>query len=701
MSLPVPAGQTRLAHPKYRADIDGLRAVAVLSVIGFHAFPAWVKGGFVGVDIFFVISGFLISSIIMRNLETGTFSFTEFYARRIKRIFPALILIMAACFAFGWFVLLPDEYMQLGKHIAAGAGFVSNLVFWQEAGYFDNAAQTKPLLHLWSLGIEEQFYIVWPFLLWFAWKLRSNLLVIAMVVAAISFMLNIEEVDRNSVAAFYSPQTRFWELMAGSILSYMLMHRQNMFVYLKNLSGISTGRAESAQSEESKLKMLRNGASISGAALIAIGVLITVKDRQTPGWWALLPTVGALLVIWAGAHAWLNRVVLSHRVLVWFGLISYPLYLWHWPLLSFARIIESGVPSPGFRTAAIFISIALAWLTYKFIERPIRFARPGNSRAIALFVSMILMGYLGFNAYSRDGLPFRSDFKERQNEIDGLNWDTSKFIYFKCPDKFQLAPPRLEFCLLTADGAPTYAIFGDSHAAHLIPGLIDMDKSNSWLFVGRTSCPPVSGIDVSSSSAGNCEQVSEKALGIIDNISGIHTVVLSFWGNYMLDLPYAKDHILKNPESTSIQITSKEFLTTDKKTLFYLGLESTVKELESHGKSVIVIIDIPELPFLPRDCLRPAPFGGGYGCKLSAASVLNRQYDLRVMLNRLVEAHPNVRLYDPIGLFCEGENCRYEKGDNLLYRDSQHLSVTGSDLVVDDFLKWLPNNRTRASSTAH
>jgi|WetSurMetagenome_2_1015567.scaffolds.fasta_scaffold09573_6 peptidoglycan/LPS O-acetylase OafA/YrhL len=690
MSFPVPAERTHLTHPKYRADIDGLRAIAVLSVVGYHTFPTLVKGGFVGVDIFFVISGFLISSIIISSLEKGTFSFTEFYARRIKRIFPALILIMAACFAFGWFVLLPDEYKQLGKHIAAGAGFVSNLIFWQEAGYFDNAAQTKPLLHLWSLGIEEQFYIVWPFLLWLAWKLRSNLLIIAIVIAIVSFGLNIEKVDSDAVATFYSPQTRFWELMVGSILAYMTMHRQNMPVYLRNQFVISTG-AESAQSEELKLKLLSNSASLLGATLIVIGVLFIVKDRQFPGWWALLPTFGALLVIWTGAHVWLNRVVLSHRVLVWFGLISYPLYLWHWPLLSFARIIEAGDPSIGLRITAIFISIALAWLTYKLVERPIRFARPNTFIVILLFTSMILVGYLGFNTYGREGLPFRSNFKEQQNKIGDLNWDTSKFIYFECPDKLQ-QPHRLEFCILTADRAPTYAIFGDSHAGHFIPGIIGLDKSNSWLFVGRSSCPPVSGIDVLSSSAKNCQQISEQALRIINNISSIHTVVLSFWGNYMEDLSYAKDHILKSQESSSIQITSKEFLTTNKKELFYLGLERTVKVLESHGKSVIVFIDVPQLPFMPRDCLRPSLFGSQYTCKLLTASALESQKDLRVMLQRLVAEHPNVRLYDPIGLFCDSENCKYEMGNDLLYRDSGHLSPKGSDLVVDDFLKWLSKN---------
>jgi peptidoglycan/LPS O-acetylase OafA/YrhL len=222
-----------LSHPKYRPDIDGLRAFAVLAVVAFHAFPNWIRGGFIGVDVFFVISGYLISTIIFENLDKGTFSFTEFYARRIKRIFPALLLVLIACFTFGWFTLLADAYKQLGKHIAAGAGFISNFTLWDEAGYFDNSTETKPLLHLWSLGIEEQFYIVWPLLIWFAWKRKFNLLTITIVVAIASFILNIKGIQHDLVATFYSPQTRFWELLSGSLLAWVTLYKKDAFANTK------------------------------------------------------------------------------------------------------------------------------------------------------------------------------------------------------------------------------------------------------------------------------------------------------------------------------------------------------------------------------------------------------------------------------------------------------------------------------------
>lgn len=375
----------------------------MLSVVIYHAFPKFIRGGFIGVDIFFVISGFLISTIIFGSLERNSFNFIEFYSRRIKRIFPALLLVLTASFVFGWFALLADEYKQLGKHIAGGAGFISNFLFWKESGYFDNAAETKPLLHLWSLGIEEQFYIVWPLLLWLAWKKRFNLLTITILVAVISFALNISKVHSDAVAAFYSPQTRFWELLVGSVLAYMTMHRRSLSPKFKHKLDMWLGQIIYAQAPEANGKTLHNVQSLLGAFLILAGLLIITKERHFPGWWAVVPTLGALLIISAGVHSWFNRVVLSNRVLVWFGLISFPLYLWHWPLLSFVRIIESGTPSRQIRIAAVLISIALAWLTYKFIEKPIRFGKHGKAKTITLFLLMIAVSCAAYNGFKNDG----------------------------------------------------------------------------------------------------------------------------------------------------------------------------------------------------------------------------------------------------------------------------------------------------------
>ncbi len=386
-----------LSHPKYRPDIDGLRAIAVLAVVAYHAFPNWMQGGFIGVDVFFVISGYLISTILFENLDRGTFSFTEFYSRRIRRIFPAVILVLVACFAFGWFTLSADEYKQLGKYIAAGAGFVSNLVLWGDAAYFDNSAETKPLLHLWSLSIEEQFYIIWPVLLWFAWKRKFNLLTITLLIALISLALNINGIKQDAVKTFYSPQTRFWELLSGSLLAWFTLYQKNIYLSVKlKIDGWLAGiiHHENPEATESTLS---NTLSILGFILLAYGFWRISKDLAFPGKWALIPVVGSVLIIAAKPQAWLNRHLLSQKIFVWFGLISFPLYLWHWPLLSFARIIEGETPSRNIRIFAILASLLLSWVTVKFVEKPFRFSnRITGLKVTILCIAIFTIGSLGF-----------------------------------------------------------------------------------------------------------------------------------------------------------------------------------------------------------------------------------------------------------------------------------------------------------------
>ena len=254
---------------------------------------------------FFVISGYLISTIIFSSLRQSSFSFTEFYARRITRIFPALLVVLLASFILGWHVLLADEFKQLGKQIAGGAGFVSNFILWRESGYFDNAAETKPLLHLWSLGIEEQFYFAWPLLLWTAFKFRFNLITVAIGIASISFLLNVLNVVKDPVATFYSPQTRFWELMVGALLSQLAPAWQNWVLSIRN---------------ERRREVLINCPSIAGSTLILLGFFVIQASSLFPGWWALLPTLGAALIVMSNTASWFNRVALSHPFLVWFGL---------------------------------------------------------------------------------------------------------------------------------------------------------------------------------------------------------------------------------------------------------------------------------------------------------------------------------------------------------------------------------------------
>lgn len=370
----MPTPSSPLTHPSYRPDIDGLRAVAVLAVVGFHAFPSRLTGGFTGVDVFFVISGFLISTILFENLDRGSFRFAEFYARRVRRLFPALAVVMLACLTAGWFLLLADEFTQLGKHVAAGAGFVANLVLWSEAGYFDNSAETKPLLHLWSLGVEEQFYAIWPLFVWFAWKRNFNVLTLTILVLLLSFYLNLKGVKQTPVAVFYSPQTRFWELLCGSALAWLTIYQKPMASpwAAKLDQGLSQIFYRTAIDADGRT--LANCCAWLGCFLLGYGFWQIHTSLRFPGTWALLPVLGAVLLIFAGPMAWFNRRILANKIVVWFGLISFPLYLWHWPLLSFARIVVGEVPNSRIRIGAVLVAIVLSWLTMRFIEKPFRFS---------------------------------------------------------------------------------------------------------------------------------------------------------------------------------------------------------------------------------------------------------------------------------------------------------------------------------------
>jgi len=316
----------------YRAEIDGLRAFAVLSVVFFHAFPTVFKGGFIGVDVFFVISGFLITSHIFQSLENGHFSFTDFFSRRIRRIFPALILVMTCSLIFGWFVLLSDEFNQLGKHVAGGAAFVSNFIFADEVGYFSTEAEYKPMLHLWSLAVEEQFYIFWPLILWVAWKMRQNLLLICLFFMLSSFLINIFWVSRFPTEIFFWPFGRFWELLVGSVLAWLMLYKTNMFI-------------ESENKKNKNLIYILNDYSYNGIItfigffVLSASTFFINRDDPFPSYNAIFPVFGAVLVIVGGSTSSFSRSVLTNKIALWFGLISYPLYLWHWPILSYLHII--------------------------------------------------------------------------------------------------------------------------------------------------------------------------------------------------------------------------------------------------------------------------------------------------------------------------------------------------------------------------
>lgn len=675
-----------LSHPKYRPDIDGLRALAILSVVAFHAFPEWVKGGFIGVDIFFVISGFLISTIVFENLDRGTFSFTEFYARRIKRIFPALVVVMASCYVFGWFALLAYEYQQLGKHIAGGAGFISNFLLWKEAGYFDSSADTKPLLHLWSLGIEEQFYIVFPLLMWFAWKRNLNLFMITAGIALASFCFNLIGIKKDAVAAFYMPYTRFWELLCGSLLAWVTLYKSNSISIITTKINNQIGAALLCQAPKADDKLFVNTLSLVGLLLLLYGFWRINKGFSFPGKWAVIPVLGAVFVILAGPKAWANRHLLSNKAVVWFGLISFPLYLWHWPLLSFARVIENGPVNYEIRIAAVLLSIALSWFTYRFVERPIRFAGGQDKIKIAsLSVLIFIIGSIGYLTYKNDGLSYRIDGpKKMLNEL--ISTPYPKVEYFECQALLpELKDIKFDDCKISKIDLPTILFIGDSHTKHF--GSTDWGKfgDNSILMVTKSECLPFSNDQFLNKN--DCKKAFEGVINYASSSKSVKTVILSGYWAYLMSGGFEKRgdnwRIAERPDA-------EDALTFKKNFRFFAS-----KLLDS-GKNVIFLMDIPDLDFDIKTCFDNRPFritvaNTRNDCWINEADYFRRMAPFDLVLDEVFAEYPSIKVYNPRRIFCNGAKCVASDGLMPYYANGDHLNHYGAGLVVDGLLNNFPS----------
>jgi peptidoglycan/LPS O-acetylase OafA/YrhL len=622
----------------YRPDIDGLRAVAVLSVVGFHAFPKLFPGGFIGVDIFFVISGYLITSILLTESSNHGIQFLAFYARRIVRIFPALILVLAASLFVGWHTLLAVEYKQLGKHIAAGAAFVSNFSLWFEAGYFDRASESKPLLHLWSLAIEEQFYIVWPFLLWLVLKARAfaSRTVIALVFASLIFASVL--VFQDQTQAFYSPLTRAWELLSGALLAQTTLE----------------------SSRPSALRQ-RRWLSVLGLFMIVGGLFLINARYPFPGLLALVPVVSAMLLIASPPSAWANRLVLANPVLVKIGLISYPLYLWHWPLLSFAFIVESGRPSAGIRLLMVVIAFALATLTYHWVEKPIK-KLPRRLAIVALVVLMALLGFLGKNVYDRDGLE-RIRHKNLIAMSEAANEDFTDFekrgliTEAKCARPFKF--PERDVCLMAhPERIPTVAVIGDSHALHAYWGLAEAfdRKGDNLVLLGRGACVPFMNFKADGD-AYHCQPHINDTFDFVAADPDIKTVLIIFRGRYV------SEH-----SSPTVQ------------EMFRAGLDQTLRKLTNAKKQVYYFLPVVEPGFDPRLCIGKLPLGRKppFGCDIvRAADDLKSQFMRETVLS-VVAAYPQVKIVDPNVYLCSNGVCPIIVEGHSVFKDENHLSYFGS-----------------------
>jgi peptidoglycan/LPS O-acetylase OafA/YrhL len=651
----------------YRGDIDGLRALAVVAVMLYHADAPWFAGGFVGVDVFFVISGFLIAALILHEQQAGSFSLWDFYCRRIRRIVPALFVMMAACAAVGWFILSPHDYRSLGRTILAAVFSVSNMKFWGEAGYFDAAPVEKPLLHTWSLGVEEQFYMVLPLLMVLiarycpAWRLR-----LIVLLAVLSFVASCALIAADhAMAAFYLVPSRMWELLAGVLLA----------------AGVVPAPRNPAQ---------RGAAAFAGLALLGGAIVGLSAEVPFPGAYALIPVMGAVLVIWAGcggaspvAH-WL-----ASTPMVFAGKISYSLYLWHFPMLAFVAYLSLGRASPTASAIALIAVVPLAILSWYCVEQPVRRAGPRLSRralVIATAAGMLVLVEFAIAANVTGGFSKRFDLARV-----GL----SSIMPIRNLDRLQCfagAPKHISTDRLCGLGAPrvaqpSFVLWGDSHGEGLRPALDAAARQQGRLgvFAGQQACPPL--IGVTRPSAPQCASINQAILDYILASAAVEDVMLSArWAWWAEGTRYRNE---PGPLIRLLPLIATRDGGDSNLSALEAGLARTVAVLTAAGKRVWLIGPVPEVGLnVPNYFyLRSAGLTDVEAAPTWAAFKA-RQANVLPLLDRIQHRYP-VGLVWPHALLCNGASCRIASEGKMLYFDDDHLSTYGAELLAPVFVPAL------------
>lgn len=666
----------------YQPHIDGLRAVAVIAVLGFHAFPSWVSGGYIGVDVFFVISGYLISSIIFKELEhTHSFSFQNFYARRFIRLFPALLLVLAATLLLGWLLLFAFEFKDLGKHTVAGIGYVSNLLLLSEVGYFDQAAETKPLLHLWSLGIEEQFYLLWPLALWLIWRFAAKpyrlwwligLLAISLVAHVYCQLAGWQE------AAFYLPVTRFWELLAGGLLGYWLMFKQpesatHVTANLVDRYGLWQRVSRS------------NGLTV--VALLALLVLFVLysNDTQFLPAWPLLPVLAAMALV-VTSSSQVSQWLLSNRVMVFIGLISYPLYLWHWPLLVYLHLV--GWDTSLGKLLAIAVSVLLAAGTLYCVERPMK-RLPRQSLLLGLFVMSGLIAAAGVAAYTAHW-PARHDA-----ETTKLLQATDDWTFPAGMQSFEYQGQGFH----REPGLPSQVLFyGDSHMQQYAPRIAKVVADNSSVantavFATMSGCPPIPHVGLNARPACNSDfRDAVESYIMNENVQAV--VLAARWDIYLGDDIDASNQFFVRPAADGQRYELLESGTS----VVWDNLETMLsrwRERFGSGKAIYLVMDNPaDARFHPKNHLVGSRLAG-YSVDLAKdASIAENQAqaELRQKMLALAERF-DINVIDMYRHFCENGQCQLRSPENLpAYRDYDHMRASYVEQYVTEFDDLLVNS---------
>lgn len=634
----------------YRPEIDGLRAISVGAVIAFHAGAEWFPGGYVGVDVFFVISGYLLTGIIGRDIASDRFSIGNFYSRRVRRILPALLGLIVTSAIAGVFILTPGDFEVFGRsalYTLAGSG---NIFFYLYTGYFDPAATTMPLLHTWSLGVEEQFYVVWPALLWILARMTGkNPIILAagcVAVAVASFVLNVVATHQNLLAAFYLPQNRGWELALGGCLT--LIPRNTGSQLPRWVIEISAA---------------------AGLLVIAATVFLLKAQIAYPGFYGLLPVGGAMAFLWASDRPSLAGTLLATRPFRFFGKISYSLYLYHWPALVFYRHFNGNKPLSVWEMASLVgVTILVSWLSWRCIEQPARRGRAAMGRVLVTAgAAAAVVASICIAIVSMQGFPQRLP-----EPVRGLGSMEAMWTW-DCP-KMQTVGGSAGTCILGRDwtsAATKIALWGDSNAAQAMPivahaiGKLDVAAA----FFG--GCSPVVDPEVAivggnpdRNWARDCGEGRDKIIEVINRDDSISTILLvSSWASV------AHSMVRNNDETPE---------TAHSMTLFGQSLDALLDRIAKKGRTIVIVGEIPKFPLDPIPCviselsslLRKERCADDLG-KMGMAFFQEYQAETQDILTQKCSGGRCIVVYPERGL-CNAEACTVIINNEFIYRDPGH-----------------------------
>lgn len=651
---------------KYRSEIDGLRALAIIPVILFHAGSNLFSGGFVGVDIFFVISGYLITKILIVDLQDGTFSIVKFYERRARRILPALFFVIFVCLPFAWLWLLQKDMKIFSASITAVSIFSSNILFWRTSGYFSTATELMPLIHTWSLAVEEQYYMLFPLFLLLTWRLGKKWIVTLLAIIAIISLAAAQWGALNKPEfTFFLLPTRAWELFIGSfIYFYYTEHNIKKHQYLA---------AEFF--------------SILGFILIFYSIFSYDSQTPFPSLYALVPTLGAALIIIFATHKTLVGKLLGTKLFVVIGLISYSTYLWHQPLFAFARIRSLDEPSKLLMFTLSIFSIILGYLTWRYIERPFRNKNSFNRIQIfkLAFICSAIFIAIGLAGYFSNGFSFRLDkiTKSLENP-EGGRLDN-------CDEEINRI--KGSTCKIGSDNVePTIALVGDSHSTSIAYYFSQLlrSKNMSAIVYAQSWCPPI--LDLATDNPAKyptCREYRASTFSDISKNTNIKTVIMfAEWSNYTKGHRWGDDDVTYYTDKLS---TSKSL--NENNLVFQRGILRTFDFLKKNEKEIIFINSVPEYNIsIPAYAAKNYFYNKRH--EIDGKVVTNEIYDLRNSeVNealRNVKADKFAKIVQPKSIFCKNEQCAYMGNNNdLFYVDGNHLSLTGSKLLVSEVIKHI------------